>query len=154
MATLRRPTRVLLVILLVAALGLVSSTLFSSPLQAQGRGSLELVAQSAWVDDGGIYDIQVRVAGADPDSSVVLRAYPPWPDRGTFLRLDLQDQDPVLELEPVPLGELQGTSNEVLPLQLGIVGPNTNIDESEDDERELCERLRLWATGLEWGGKK
>ncbi len=137
MATLRRPTRVLLVILLVAALGLVSSTLFSSPLQAQGRGSLELVAQSAWVDDGGIYDIQVRVAGADPDSSVVLRAYPPWPDRGTFLRLDLQDQDPVLELEPVPLGELQGTSNEVLPLQLGIVGPNTNIDESEDDAPPL-----------------
>lgn len=104
---------------------------------AQATGSLELVAQSAWVDPGGIYDIQVRVAGADPDSSVVLRTYEPWPDRGSFLRQELGDREPVLELEPVALGELQGTSNEVIALQLGLVGPNTVIEEPTEDEPPL-----------------
>lgn len=133
MAPVRRAT------LFLASIGLalVVATGLSSPAGAQGQGSLELVAQSAWVDDGGIYDIQVRVAGADPDSSVVLRAYSPWPNRGSFLRLDLDGQEPLLELEPVLLGDLQGTSNEVIALQLGIVGPNTIIDEPEDDEPPL-----------------
>jgi len=133
MASLKRAAA----LLVVASLGLFASTLITAQAQAQSRGSLELVAQSAWVDDGGIYDIQVRVAGAHPDSSVVLRAYPPWPDRGSFLRLDLQGQEPVLELDPVPLNELQSTSNEVLPLQLGLVGPNTKTDEPDDDAPPL-----------------
>ena len=108
-------------------------TLFSSPVAGQDVGSLELVAQSAWVDDGGIYDIQVRVAGADPDSSVVLRIYPPWPERDDFLRKDLaEDLQPVLELEPVMLGDVQGTSNEVLGFEVAVAGPDVPVEEEDE----------------------
>jgi len=119
--------------LLLTALAIV----YMDPAGAQATGSLELVAQSAWVDDGGIYNIQVRVAGADPDSSVVMRVYPPWPERDDFLRFELGDQEPVLELEPVTLRDLQVASNEVLALQLAVVGPNTpppDVDLAVDDD--------------------
>ena len=115
--------------------------LFASPVSAQDVGSLELVAQSAWVDDGGIFDIQVRVAGADPDSSVVLRIYPPWPERDDFLRKDLaEDLQPVLELEPVMLGDIQGTSNEVLGFEVAVAGPDVPIE--EEDEAKPVSVLR------------
>ena len=105
----------------------------ATPVSAQTGGSLELVAQSAWVDDGGIYDIQVRVAGAGPDSSVVLRVYPPWPERDDFLRKELpEDLDPLLELDPVMLGDVQGTSNEVLGFEVAVAGPNIPIEEEDE----------------------
>ena len=123
---------------IVALLAVTFVALFSlglaTPSNGQATGSLELVAQSAWVDDGGIYDMQVRVAGADPDSTVVVRVLPPWPERDDFLRLDLaSDITPTLELEPLVLGEAQSTSNEVLGFQIAVAGPNTDIDESNDD---------------------
>jgi hypothetical protein len=133
----RRLAEVVLSFAALLSLVASSSLLVAQPAGAQSSGSLELVAQSAWVDDGGIYDLQVRVAGADPASSVVLRVYPPWLERDDFLRLDLGGAEPVLELEPVPLGELQRTSNEVLSLQLGVVGANASIADPSDDEPPL-----------------
>lgn len=127
-----RKSRVSLVLISIG-FAAVALGLFAAPANGQSTASLELVAQSAWVDDGGIYDIQVRVAGADPDSSVVLRAYPPWPDRSSFLLRDLGENEPVLELDPVALGDLQGTSNEVIALQLGLIGPNSTVDSDGDD---------------------
>jgi hypothetical protein len=132
MASLIRRRGVLPWLLLVAL-----ASVYVDPAGAQATGSLELVAQSAWVDDGGIYNIQVRVAGADPDSSVVMRVYPPWPERDDFLRFELGDQEPVLVLEAVTLGDLQVASNEVLALQLAVVGPNTpppDVDPAIDDD--------------------
>ncbi len=117
----------------IAGIVLALITVFASPVAAQSVGSLELVAQSAWVDDGGIYDIQVRVAGADPDSSVVLRIYPPWPERDDFLRKELAaDLEPILELEPIMLGDVQGTSNEVLGFEVAVAGPNIPIEEEDE----------------------
>ncbi|MFT7473914.1 MAG: hypothetical protein ACI81L_000829 [Verrucomicrobiales bacterium] len=119
---------------LVLAMSLVVVLVSSTPARAQGAGSLELVAQSAWVDDGGIFDIQVRVAGADPQASVVVRVYPPWPQRDDFLRQDLpEDAEPVLELEPVILGDVQGTSNEVLGFQLAVGGTDDALADSDAD---------------------
>lgn len=120
-------------ILVLLALA-VATTLFAAPANGQASGSLELVAQSAWVDDGGIYALQVRVAGASPESSVVLRIYPPWPERDDFLRKELPaDSQPVLELEPVVLGDVQGTSNEVLGFEVAVAGPDGPIDENTDE---------------------
>ena len=117
----------------IAAIVLALITVFANPVAAQTVGSLELVAQSAWVDDGGIYDIQVRVAGAGPDSSVVLRIYPQWPERDDFLRKELaEDLEPILELEPVMLGDVQGTSNEVLGFEVAVAGPNIPIEEEDE----------------------
>lgn len=92
---------------------------------AQSGGSVELVAQSAWIDDGGVFDIQVRVAGASRDSTVHLLVHPPIESRGELLRGIADDSEPVLELGPLPLSELQATSNEILALQIAIVGPRT-----------------------------
>ncbi len=111
-----------------AVVALVFST--TAPANGQAAGSLELVAQSAWVDDGGIFDIQVRVAGSDPESSVEVRVLEPWTERDDFLRQDLPTSPEVLlELEPVVLGEIQSTSNEVLAFQIAVAGPNTPLDD-------------------------
>lgn len=125
-----------LTLLLLSSLASLAM-LSASPAAGQSTGSLELVAQSAWVDGGGIFDIQVRVAGADPDSSVVLRAYPPWADRSKFLQRDLGERTPTLELDPITLSDLQGTSNEVISFQLGLIGPNTVVEEPLEDEPPL-----------------
>ena len=110
--------------LLLAVLVLAMAS--TNPAQAQTPGSVELVAQSSWVDDGGIFSIQVRVAGATPDSTVVLRVLSPWTERDDFLRQDLSENSTtLLELEPVVLGDAQQTSNEVLGLEFVIDGPNT-----------------------------
>ncbi len=128
MASLSRIRQILSGLLL-----LTLAIVYVDPAGAQATGSVELVAQSAWVDDGGIYNIQVRVAGADPDSSVVMRVYSPWPERDDFLRFELGEQKPVLEVGPVTLGDLQVASNEVLGLQLAVVGPNTTSPEVDLD---------------------
>lgn len=106
---------------------------FAAPAGGQTVGSVELVAQSSWVDDGGIFDIQVRVAGADPESSVVVRVLPAWTERDDFLRKEVaEDVDPVLELAPVQLGDVQNTSNEVLGFQIVVAGGDTPIEENDD----------------------
>lgn len=110
----------------LAVISLIAVMVAALPARAQTPGSLELVAQSSWVDDGGIFSIQVRVAGATPDSTVVLRVLSPWVERGDFLREDLTESSAVLlELDPVVLGDAQETSNEVLGLEFVIDGPNT-----------------------------
>lgn len=122
-----------MVALLVVACTLVLTLGLATPSSGQATGSLELVAQSAWVDDGGIFDMQVRVAGADPDATVGVRVLPPWPERDDFLRLDLtSDLTPSFELEAVPLADMQTTSNEVIGFQIVVAGPNTDVDESVD----------------------
>ena len=119
----RRPVTVLATTLLVAIGGIVGS---SSTVSAQaGGGSVELVAQSAWIDDGGVFDIQVRVAGASPDSMVTLRIHEPVGSRLELLAEAVPTTDPLLEIGPILLSDLQATSNEILALQVAIVGPRT-----------------------------
>lgn len=121
--------------LVVAAIALLASLGLATPVSGQAAGSVELVAQSSWVDDGGIFDIQVRVAGADPESSVVVRVLPAWTERDDFLRDDLpEDISPILELNPVQLGDVQDTSNEVLGFQIVVAGPDTAVENNEGDD--------------------
>jgi len=120
---------------LLAAIALACAIVLNTdPAHGQASGSVELVAQSSWVDDGGLFDLQVRVAGADPESSVVLRVMAPWPERDDFLRQDLPaETEAVLELEPVVLSDVQTTSNEVLGFQIAVSGPDTPIDETDEN---------------------
>lgn len=105
---------------------------FATPAGSQTVGSVELVAQSSWVDDGGIFDIQVRVAGADPEASVVVRVLPAWAERDDFLRQDVPEEvEPILELAPVQLSDVQNTSNEVLGFQIVVAGPDTPVEEDD-----------------------
>ena len=64
-------------VLVLASLLVVTLLGIAPPAGAQANGSLELVAQSAWVDDGGLFDVQVRVAGANPDSTVRVLVHQP-----------------------------------------------------------------------------
>jgi hypothetical protein len=124
-------------VVLFAAL-LVSVMLgIGQPAGAQANGSLELVAQSAWADDGGLFDVQVRVAGATPNSTVRVLVHRPWSSRPAHQAQTLpgDGDDVLLEIGPLPLSSLQETSNEVLSLEIAIVGPDTAIpeDDPEDD---------------------
>ncbi len=121
-----RTTLAVLVALLVALMA-------NSPTAgAQTTGSVELVAQSAWVDDGGIYNIQVRIAGAPTESAIILRIYEPWTQRDDFLRGTIpEDAQLLLEHSPVVLSDAQETSNEVLNLEVLLDGPNTRLEEPE-----------------------
>ena len=129
---------------LVAAVTLLTIGFGSPAVNAQGIGSIELVAQSSWIDDGGIFNAQVRVAGADPDSTVVVRVFSPWLERDDFLRQEYGVEPPLLELEPIVLSERQETSNEVLPIELEVVGsssparidPDTTTDDPDDPAAE------------------
>ncbi len=113
----------------IAVTTFLIASLSALPASAQAPGSVELVAQSSWVDDGGIFSIQVRVAGAAPDSTVILRVLAPWTDRDAFLRQDLTENTQVLlELPPVVLGDAQDTTNEVLGLEFLLDGPNTRLE--------------------------
>jgi len=105
-----------------------------SSANAQAVGSLELVAQSSWVDDGGIFNAQVRVAGADAESSVAFRVLTPWESRDQFIRGDTSEFESLLELDPIVLSDVQATSNEVLSLELEV-GRQANraIDEDRQD---------------------
>jgi len=108
-----------------------------SAAAAQSAGSIELVAQSAWTDDGGIFDLQVRVAGAESGSSVVMQVFEPLVDR-LQVRTNVADRPPLLETTPVKLEELQESSNEVLSLEIALVGPRTVAPEPLDEnEPEL-----------------
>ena len=123
------PSRRIVFALTLAIAVLVTTTFTPRPAHAQAAGSVELVAQSSWVDDGGIFSIQVRVAGASPDSSVVVRVLTPWVERDDFLRQDLTaNSEVLLELPPVVLGDAQDSTNEVLGLEILLDGPNTRLD--------------------------
>ena len=117
---------------LFAALALVTAMLVGSTpsLAAQNLGSVELVAQSAWVDDGGIFNAQVRVAGAAPDSTVSVRVLEPWESRTEFASGDTSEAEPLLSLDPIVLADAQETSNEVLPLEIRLsrAGTTTNAN--------------------------
>ena len=138
------PSRRIVFALTLAIAVLVTTTFTPRPAHAQAAGSVELVAQSSWVDDGGIFSIQVRVAGASPDSSVVVRVLTPWVERDDFLRQDLTaNSEVLLELPPVVLGDAQDSTNEVLGLEILLDGPNTRLDtnplvptDQEDEEGE------------------
>ncbi len=133
-----RMTKRPLVVMVIASLIITTFFVASAQLTprraaAQTGGSIELVAQSSWVDDGGIFNIQVRVAGASQDSSVQLRVFSPWTDRDNFLRRVLdEEQVPLLDLEPVLLRNAQDTSNEVLGLEFLVDGPNTRLQTELD----------------------
>lgn len=125
----RRSIALLQSIVVIAVLGLAMILPSAPRLNAQSLGSVELVAQTSWIDDGGIFNLQVRAAGAAPDSTVVLRVYEPWVERNDFLDRDLANNSGVLlELEPVLLGEAQQASNEVLGFEILIDGPNTRTE--------------------------
>ena len=120
---------------------IMSAIVNPSTADAQTQGSVELIAQSAWVEDGGIYSIQVRAVGASPESTIVLRVLSPWVERDDFLNQELpEDTTVLLELEPVLLSEAQGTSNEVLNLEVLLDGPATRLDntfvEGSADDRD------------------
>lgn len=109
----------------VGAVILAVLAMFPPAVAAQNRGSVALVAQSAWIDDGGVFDIQVRVAGASRDSTVRILVHEALESR-TQLHAEINPGgDPILEIGPMPLSELQATSNEILALQIAIVGPRT-----------------------------
>ncbi len=105
-----------------------------APAAAQANGSLELVAQSAWADDGGLFDLQVRVAGADPNSTVRVLVHAPWASRAAHQAATLPGNDVLLEVGPLPLDSLQETSNEVLSLEIAIVGPDTIEPENDPED--------------------
>jgi hypothetical protein len=119
---------------LLVLLQLVTLLALPARAGAQANGSLELVAQSAWADDGGVFDLQVRVAGADPGSSVRVIVHEPWVSRSAHQSQTIVSEEPLLELGPVPLDSLQETSNEILSLQIALVGPDTTPPEPPDDE--------------------
>lgn len=128
--------------LLVVALGAstvalgISTMADAGAVGAQATGSVELVAQSAWVSDGDVFEFQVRVAGASPDAGVFVRIHPPVGSRSVFLAGVSPESVPLLEIGPIPLTELQATSNEILPLELTVAGPDTELEPdqaSEDD---------------------
>ena len=126
----KRPAQVVQVFVL-ALIAFLLPTVSPTAAVAQTPGSIELVAQRSWVDDGGIFNIQVRVAGASPESAVVLRVYSPWLERDDFLRQDLGgDREVLLELDPVILGDTQNLTNEVIGLELLIDGPLTRLQET------------------------
>ena len=119
----------LLLVAAFAIVALLATALSPRTANAQVTGSVELVAQSSWVDDGGIFSIQVRVAGATPESAVVVRVLSPWVERDDFLRQDLTaNSDVLLELPPVVLGDVQDSTNEVLGLEILLDGPNTRLE--------------------------
>lgn len=130
----RAPGILLLPAILLAAV-LAGAFGQTRPAAGQANGSLELVAQSAWADDGGLFDLQVRVAGADPDSTVRVRVHRPWISRVAHQTQTLPGDQPLLEIGPFSLDSLQETSNEVLALEIALVGPDTAApDESIDDD--------------------
>jgi len=126
--------------LLIAALVTVTST--ASPASSQTIGSIELIAQSAWVDGGGIFSTQVRVAGADAESVVRLEVYPPWEERGAFLRRELTSNEPLFEIEPIPLSDLQDTSNEVLSIEFEVRASSRIPGSNESETDGLLPILR------------
>ncbi len=131
MAT-RNPTSNRLLKWLVVVSIAIATLATAQPVLAQNPGSIELVAQTAWVDDGGIFNVQVRVAGASPDSSVLMRVHEPWTDRDDFLRQDLESvSTTLLELEPVVLGDVQQISNTVIGLEVLVDGPITREEPND-----------------------
>ena len=134
-------TRALLLATLVALLVVGATALPATPATAQSLGSLELVAQSSWVDEGGIFNAQVRVAAADPEASVTFRVFPAWEQRTDFRNGTLrEDAEPLVELEPIMLSEAQETSNEVLSIELEV-SRRTNLDIPQVVDPELVEEL-------------
>ncbi|MGI9605069.1 MAG: DUF6049 family protein [Acidimicrobiales bacterium] len=115
--------------LVIAVSGAVS---VPTSAAAQGSSTLELVAQSSWVDDGGIFSLQVRIAGADPDSTIAVEVFPAYPSAAAFVVDDLTNTEPILRIGPQPLAELQDTSNEVISWQIAVAGPTT--DQLDDDD--------------------
>ena len=127
-----RVFRTLVVVTIAAA-----ASLSGSPaLNAQSLGSIELVAQSSWVDEGGIFNAQVRVAGADPESTVIFEILGPWENRGAFLDRDVAEAETLLTVGPTVLSEVQDTSNEVIGLEVEVSRQPPVIptpEELEDD---------------------
>jgi len=119
---------------LMILVALLTPLLSVTPAAAQANGSLELVAQSAWADDGGLFDLQVRVAGADPNSTVRVLVHAPWASRAAHQAATLPGNDVLLEVGPLPLDSLQETSNEVLSLEIAIVGPDTLEPENDPED--------------------
>ncbi len=118
---------------IVVAVAVISFVGPTAPAAAQSTGSIDLIGQSAWVDQGGIFDLQLRVVGADPDSTIELRVLEPWTDRQDFSQNpDGTGREARLEVEPLRLGELQTTSNEVLPFSLAVEDPDS-IGEPDAD---------------------
>jgi hypothetical protein len=127
---------VLLTICLLAVMGAAAG---------QASGSLELVAQSSWVDDGGIFNLQVRAAGAKAGSSVLLNVYAPHESRSDLATRPEVDESPVLRVGPLPLDDLQGTSNEVLSLELAIAGPGIEPSDPELNDEGIIPVLQTEA---------
>lgn len=121
---------------------LVASVLAPRVASAQSAGSIELVAQSAWTDDGGIFDLQVRVAGAESGSTVVMRVHEPLNER-LQVRAGVTGRPVLLETEPLLLDELQESSNEVLSLEIALVGPRTPEPEPLDPTEPELPILRI-----------
>ncbi len=120
--------------LLAVLVGVLSP---ATAAHGQVPGSVELIAQTAWVDPGGIFDVQVRAVGADPDSTVELRVHEPWSDRQAFLSTTidgnpLPDGPPRLELGPLALRDLQETSNEILSFAIQVNDPDRPTVVGED----------------------
>ena len=104
-----------------------------SSAQTNTTGSIELVDQSAWVDPGGLFNVQVRVAGASSDSQIQLTVHQAWPDQLTLQDRLVPEMPPVLTLEPLPLDQLQNTSNEILLIELEVVSSLSNTGANDFD---------------------
>lgn len=127
-------------IMIVSAISAIWLLLPSSA-SAQGVGSLELVAQSSWVDDGGIFNAQVRVAGADPESSVTVRVLSPWSSREDLTSRNTRDASTLLEMDPILLADAQETSNAVLPLEIEVGRQTINQRPPAEGEEALLPLL-------------
>lgn len=128
-------------LLVVLAITAIWSAGVSSSASAQTVGALELVAQSSWVDDGGIFNAQVRVAGANPASSVSVRVLSPWETRSDLQDQRTEDASTLLEIGPILLADAQETSNAVLPLEIEVGRQTINAQPPVDDEQDVLPLL-------------
>lgn len=128
----RSSLRAFLALCVIALVGMSGSSM----LTAQSLGSFELVAQSSWVDQGGIFNAQVRVAGADADSTVMFEVLAPWEDRGAFLTADTSGAETLLTVGPIVLSEVQDTSNEVIGLEVEVGRQSTTPAPPQNDESD------------------
>ena len=134
---MNRPTHRSQGVLAVLAFVVLTLALTPTASAQQDLGSLELVAQSSWVDEGGIFNAQVRAAGANPDSTVSIEVLSPWESRDEFLSRRTTSRETVLTLEPILLADVQDTSNEVLSIEIEVGRQAANAPDDPDEQDPL-----------------
>lgn len=121
---------------ILAIVALILASLSTVGAQ-EDLGSLELVAQSSWVDEGGIFNAQVRASGANPESSVSIEVLSPWESRTDFLAGNTTNAETLLTLGPMLLADVQDTNNEVLSIEIEVGRQASNAGDLEEGQVPL-----------------